>query len=436
MTKELLESKLRERIDATRERPNDPEAWSNLGASYLALGALDSALSGFGRAIDLQPNHPELHYNLGLALQKKGALEHALESYRRALEFDRRHAKAWNNIGVVLGELGQVEAALQAQRQAVALEPQRAEFHWTLSLTELLLGLYREGFSRYEWRRRMPGYKSIGGTEWHGEPAPEAKLVIYCEQGLGDALNFLRFVDEARSRVGKTVLQCREPLVPLVRRYFQDAVEITPKQPVSKDVLTVSLMSLPHVLQMTDRLGMDRPYLHADPALRTKWRRRLGSDKINIGLCWQGNPKHPQDWKRSIPLAELEPLLDRPDCAFFSLQKEDGLSQLQARSGLPVVDFGEDLDRDAPFLDSAALLMELDLFITVDTSLAHLAGALGATAWMLLHFPPDYRWGLEKQPWYPTITTFRKRPFEDWRQVIARTKKDLDAFVAAKKERS
>ena len=406
--------------------PNAPEALSDLAAAYLAWGRFDEAERRFETAAAQRPNDPELLYNLATAKQWCGKPDQAIGIFRKVVDLAPDHDKAWANLGVSLKAMGKLDAAKIAIEQATALKPDNPDHQWNLALTELLLGDLEKGFQRYEWRRRMPGFPDIGGRPWQGEQLETEALVVFTEQGLGDTLQFIRYLPEAKKRVRRLILRCHPPIATLLREGFDGVDDIVTSGTPFPEVPTAPLMSLPHLLGVTSSLRETVPYLRSSPKRLDYWSRQLFSDgRLRVGICWQGNPRHRDDANRSIPLEAMTGLLRNQEVRFFSLQKYDGREQLRALpKHLDIVDLGDILDEKDAFVDTAAVMACMDIVITIDTSIAHLAGALGRDTWTLLPFVPDFRWGIGgKGPYgkgpYPTMHLFRQHRRNDWSDVMS-----------------
>ena len=373
-------------------------------------------------AITAMPGMPDFHNNLGLALRHQGRQEEAVAAYRQALALKPDFAAALNNLGLDVQALGNVGAAVEYFEQAVAVEPEFAEAHWNLGLARLTLGQFAVGWAEYEWRLRCQQFKD-GLTlshvaPWQGQSIDGKTVLVRREQGAGDTLQFLRFIPELRRRGARVLLDVADDLVQLAGT-VDSGVELIHEAPWTAADYYVNLMSLPY------RLAVDReslpaitPYIKADEGQVATWRGRLAAyGGLKVGLVWAGNPKHKNDHNRSCSLALLEPLLAMPDVSWFSLQKGPAARQRENLPRSNLIDLAPEL---ATFADTAAVLASLDLLITVDTSVAHLAGALGRPAWVMLPFAPDWRWLLERSdsPWYDEMRLFRQPAIGDWPRVV------------------
>lgn len=408
-------------------QPNSAELKSNLGLALKDAGKIDAALAELREAAALSPRHPEIQFNLGNVLLAAGLFEEAEAAFARTVDLDPAHARAWCNRGVALREQGRGVQAAAALWKALGLAPGWADAHWNLGLALLMDGKLGEGWREYEWRRRIPGFAmpQPTGPGWDGSALAGRTLLLRAEQGLGDAIQFARYARLARGSGGRVVLECPPSLVRLFRNSALCDAVIARGESVVFDV-EAPLMSGPHLIDP----GLDAapklvPYLAAEPDLIERWRARLANGTgLKIGIGWQGNPAYRADRTRSIPLADFVPLARIPGVRLISLQKGFGAEQLAAvPPGVKIENFGAELDeRTGAFVDTAAVIANLDLVIASDTACAHLAGALGKEVWLALAAAPDWRWGRGsgESPWYPTMRLFRQRLAGDWAEVFSR----------------
>jgi tetratricopeptide (TPR) repeat protein len=414
---ELAEITLRRAIQLNR---NLPEAHSNLSALLRQLGRLDDAEAAARKALALNPRLAAAVLTLGAVLKDKGDPQAALAQYEQAQKLGSPRHEVLNNIGEALRALGQLDEAARAFEQAIALAPSMALLHWNLSLIHLMQGDWQRGFDEYEWRLRLASAPQYPGKLWDGGDIDGRSILLYTEQGFGDAIQFARYVPLLAKRGAQAVLHCQPPLVRLLKRLKGAAQVIPIDQPPPATDFYAPLMSLPHRFQTTPpHVPGEVPYLHAEPAELEAWQARIApaAGARNIGLVWAGNRQHANDRNRSIAPELLAPLRDVRDVRWFSLQMNTSSADL-GRLGLNIAPLSHDI-RD--FADSAAAIAALDLLITVDTAPAHLAGALGKPVWVLLPDIPDWRWLLDRSDsvWYPTMRLFRQPARGDWQSVIA-----------------
>ena len=417
------------------------EAHNILGNALMALDLVEDAVAAYRRALTLRPGYAEALNNLGSALRATGRLAEAEAALRQAVALRRAYPAALANLGLVLQEQGRYHEALAAFDQAVAADPGFATARGNRAMLLLLLGRLDEGFADYEWRWRMPGFatpsRNFAQPAWDGTALAGRTLFVHAEQGLGSAIQFVRYAGLAAAAGGRVVLECHRPL----QRLFAQSL-VAPRGPVAALVVKgeeppdfdcqAPLMSLPHLLGTTlAAIPGDSPYLSPDPAEAASWRERLAAaGRPRIGLVWAGNRRHENDRNRSMPAAELARLVDsHPAAAFFSLQVPGAAEDLAA---FPP-DRVEDLAPHLPdFAATAAVIANLDLVVSVDTAVAHLAGALGHPVWLLLPYVPEWRWllGRNDSPWYPSMRLFRQSAPGNWPELIERVGAALRTHLA------
>jgi tetratricopeptide (TPR) repeat protein len=415
--------------DALRLRPDYGEAYNNLGLALVETRHSAEAVVYLQQAVRLRPQAPEGHNNLGLAYADLGRFPEAEGCYRDALRLNPRYVEAHNNLGSTYKEQGRTAEALAGYQLALWLDPASASTHYNRSLAWLQAGDYQDGWPEYEWRWRRPTAtpRSFRQPRWDGTPLAGRTILLYCEQGLGDTLQFLRYASLVQATGGTVLLECPGSLVPLLRTCPGIDRLIAEGDPLPDFDVQAPLLSLPGLLGTTspEAVPAPIPYLAADRDRVAHWQSVLAAvPGFQVGLVWQGNPRHPWDHHRSLPLRCLEPLATVAGVHLISLQKGPGEEQLRTLAGrFPVVDLGPDFNRDGgAFLDTAAVMQQLDLVVTVDTAAAHLAGALGVPVWVLLSRIADWRWLREREdtPWYPSMRLFRQRQLGDWPEVAAR----------------
>jgi tetratricopeptide (TPR) repeat protein len=415
--------------------PNLPEAHNNLGNALKDKGEIDQAIAAHRQAIALNPRLAEAHYNLGNALRDKGELGKAIAAYRQAIAVKPNYVDAHVNLGDALKEQGQLDEAIAAFRQAIVLRPGFAEVHSNLALALLTRGHFQEGWQEFEWRWKCEDSPALGNLAqplWEGRPLEGRTILLHAEQGLGDAIQFIRYLPLVEQRGGRLVILCHTQLQRLFQANAGRWQVVTQAQPLPAFDLHCPLVSLPRVFGTNlGNIPKESPYLHADAEEARKWQDRLAkhSPLVKVGLVWAGRPAHTNDRNRSMKLARLAPLGQAPGVRFFSLQKGEAAAEAKTPPlGMELVDWTQELK---DFADTAALIANLDLVIAVDTAVAHLAGAMGKPVWTLLPFVPDWRWMLQRQdsPWYPTMRLFRQPCRGDWDSVIARV---VDALSLAK----
>jgi tetratricopeptide (TPR) repeat protein len=416
--------------------PRHLQARLDRGLALAALGRHQEAVAEFEAALALSPQNPAAHYNHGISLFGLGRYEEAVAAYDRALSTATDHVKAWNNRGLALQALNRHDEALASYAKALELRKDYADAHFNQALALLTIGEFRRGFEKYEWRWRRSGMRPLGRSYgrplWLGEfPLERRTILLHAEQGLGDTIQFARYVPMLARAGAKVVLEVQPQLKALLRQIDGAAAVVARGEPLPAFDVHCPLGSLPLALKTEPATvpSGDR-YVGADEAHIAKWRPRLEPlGRPRVALAWSGNPQHVNDRNRSIPLTRFAPLWSTGAMHFFAVQRElrDGDAELLAREP-HVTQLGTELD---DFADTAAVLALMDLVITVDTAVAHLAGAMGRRVYILVPFSPDWRWTLagESSRWYPTARLFRQPSLGDWDSVIERLRDDLDQFA-------
>jgi tetratricopeptide (TPR) repeat protein len=404
--------------------------WALYARALSAALRHDEACNAAERARQLAPGHSTTFLEV---LASAGRHGDVIVEARRELERAPQQAWLWSLLGSSLDALGRSSEAVVALREAVALAPERVDAHCSLGMALLRLGDYEAGFRHYEYRQHRAGRRRLGVPAWQGEPLRGKHLVVRAEQGLGDSIQFARFLQRIRSEGGQTTFVVPPALVRLLRSNpgLGDVQGDHPAFGVG-DYQTL-VMSLPHHLGVGDQVGaVAVPYLFPDEDLVRRWRARLPA-RPRVALAWQGNPSYAGDRWRSMPFTHFERLLTRHErrLHFISVQKHAGKEQLQASPlAASVTDLGQYLDNagDA-FVETLAVLAETELLITTDNGLAHLAGAAGIRTWLLLGKAPDWRWGLSGAGtrWYPSLRLFRQASSGDWAGVVEAVSAELAA---------
>ncbi len=409
---------------------------SNAGVVYHTLNRLDKAIACYRRALSLNSNDHMALTNLGTALKDQGKLEEAIACHQRALSLKPDYYLAHTNLGSVLQDQGKIEDAIVCYQHALSINPDDHLAHFNLSVIHLLKGNLKEGWEGFKYRFLRqdisryfnPKYLNLFQPQWDGSAIKGRTILLYAEQGFGDTIQFIRYVPMVLQKCDKIIVTCQEELISLMQRIngIHDVVAHGQKLPDFD--FHCPLLNLPSIFNTTlETVPATITYINTDTQKVLKWRERLQSDsaRLKIGLCWAGNPTHKNDRNRSISLSMFSMLGDMENITFYSLQK--GKAAEQAKNppkGMSLVDFTDDLN---DFSDTAALIENLDLIISVDTAIVHLSGALGKPVWTLLPFMPDWRWLLDRDdtPWYPTMRLFRQSSTRDWSHVIISVKDAL-----------
>ena len=413
-------------------RPDFFEAHSNLGLAHHALGQFDEAVASYRKALDIKPDCVEAHNNLGLTLHDLGKLDAAVAGYTKALAIKSDFTEAHNNLGNSLRDLGQLEEAAASYRKALAINPGFAEAHFNLGRLQLLTGGFQDGWKNYAWRWQWHGSglrpREYQAPFWDGSALDGKTILIYPEQGVGDTIQFARYLPFVEALGARVVFEVPKTLDRLFKGSTYEKYLVGSNETPPSFDCHAPLLDLPRLLNTTlETIPVCDNFLNSPSELREVWSDRIGpSENIRVGIVWAGNPKHANDRNRSIEAALFRPLTEIPGVSTYSLQV--------GRDGEAAEVFGDRATDIAPFLtdfaETAAAIGQLDLIVTADTSVAHLAGTLRTPVWTLLPFIPDWRWLLERDdsPWYPSMRLFRQRAIGDWAGVFEEVGKALREF--------
>jgi Flp pilus assembly protein TadD len=447
-------------------RPNWPEGYNNIGLIQAIMGNGEEAEAAFRQAIELNLNFPEAYNNLGIILREGGQMTEAEECLRQAIQLKPDYAQAYNNLGTIFTDTGRVEEATVALQKAIQLQPgypdpyhnlgvlsvncnqlaagekyfckalelnpgyTQAEF--SLATLYLLQGNLDKGWKKYDHSRMVENSSPLPQIKrWQGECLKGKTILLYHEQGLGDSLQFVRYAHLVDSPAARTVLWVQPQLLPLIHTSFSQ-LEVVSGEDISTDNIDycLPLPSLPGIFHTTmDTIPQQEPYLIPSVAAVATWQDRLDQlcprDSYKVGLVWAGNSGHHNDRNRSIGLDLFGQLLAVDGISWISLQDGERAGDV-GMFGDKIVSFAGLLP---DFAATAGLLANLDLVITVDTAVAHLAGGMGKPTWVLLPFAPDWRWQLDRDdcPWYPSVRLFRQPAAAHWPEVMVRLKEALAA---------
>jgi len=470
--------------EALRLQADYAEAHCNLGNALESQGRLEEAATHWQQAIRLKPALPEAHNNLGNALLRQGRLEEAVKHCQDALSLNNDLAEAWTTLGNIRQHQCRFDDALGCYEKALSRDANHGETHLNRALLWLLRGNWELGWPEFEWRWQTKSFKrhTFGQPSWDGSPLAGRTLLVLAEQGLGDTMQFIRYVPLLQKLGGRVLVKCQAPLLPLLAESLGWDQLVREGAPLPAFDVYAPLLSLPGILgtRLTS-VPADIPYLRAAPGIVERWRQESPKSEVRspksedlqltsdighrtsdflVGIAWQGCPTYGYDHQRSIPLVHFARLAQVKGVHLISLQKGPGTDQLKqlrlAACGLrlerqeakpllesairnsqsAILDLGSRLDEaSGAFMDSAAIMQNLDLVICSDTAVPHLAGALGIPVWVALAQVPDWRWLLQREdcPWYPTMRLFRQREYGRWEDVFEHMAEELKTVVGCQK---
>lgn len=453
---------------ALRLKPSDPDLYHGLGTAMRLTGHRDEAILTLHGALRIDPTHKPALYDLGLMYREKGDYAQSEKFMQRAAAYANAHgesrfeaelqravalfkqdrlpeAERWFhragllnpndprpfiNVAMIYRTWGHLAAAEKWLRQAIAVSPESAEAHWNLANLLLVKGELTEGFAEYEWRFRRPGRgaREVAIARWAGEPLAGKTILLLAEQGLGDVIHFSRFVPDFAARGARVVLEVHPGLETLLATVPGISEIITLGSALPAADFYCPMMSAAHVLGITlETIPAPIPYVSVPSSAKAP---KLLGEGLRVGIVWRGNPKHENDQFRSVPLSTLEPILRVQGATFYSLQVGQGLDEIER---LPPEIQIRDLRAElTDFATTAAVIAQLDVIITVDTAVAHLAGALGKTVFVLIARGNDWRWmhGRADSPWYPSLRLYRQVPHREWGGPVRQIATELTKRVA------
>jgi tetratricopeptide (TPR) repeat protein len=415
---------------AVELKPDYPEALSNLGIALYEASQFAAAADCHRRAVALRPDFALAHSNLGNTLYALKQFGEAAAAYRRAIALAPRFADAWANLGTTLHHAGHVDEAIATLRHALALDPRHANAHSGLGILLLMRGEFAEGWDEYEWRLASSEAKGARGPQrpWDGVSLAGRRIHVQAEQGFGDTLQFARYIPLLAARAGGVSLRVHQPLLALMRASLPGVEVLGDRGHPRPYDCDCALVSLPRLFKTRhETIPAPVSYLRVPADRAARLRPRLAAlDGLKVGLAWAGNPSHANDFRRSLDLDRLAPLVAVAGTRFVSLQVGPRTRDARGRDDIVHV-----ADAIVDFADTAAIIERLDLVVAVDSAVAHLAAGLGKPTWVLLPEVSDWRWliGRDDSPWYPTLRLFRQQPGEPWSAVIARAAGELAAVV-------
>ncbi|MCG8529213.1 MAG: tetratricopeptide repeat-containing glycosyltransferase family protein [Desulfovibrionales bacterium] len=415
--------------------PENPACYNNLGNLYQQFQDFESSIPLYEKTLELDPNHYMAMNNLGVAHIRMGDYKRALGLCQRALEISPEYSGGWNNLGECYTKLGEHGKGEACYKKALSFEPDMVDANWNMALSLLIRGDLLAGFEAYQWRWKRPDTPAMGvapGLKWNGANFYGKSILIHEEQGAGDTLQFIRYLPLLKAAGARVILE----ISPGLTRLFTgmegvDKLWVRNTKASTRDIDRFDcyspILDLPfHFKTTLDTIPGPTPYIFPDEELKASWGRRLvDSSGIRIGVVWAGNPNHRNDANRSCPLSLFRDIAQMDGIHLYGLQKEkyDRWTDVDSKDVL-TQDIGADL---YDFADTAAVIAHMDLIISVDTSVAHLAGAMGKPTWVLLPFAPDWRWMLDRtdSPWYPSMELFRQSDFGNWEHPFQQIKKAL-----------
>jgi tetratricopeptide (TPR) repeat protein len=420
-------------------KPAFAEAESNLGNALQAQGRFSEAIDSYQRALQLNSNLAEVHHNLGNALQALANSDEAILCFQRAIELQPELAETHNNLGIALQSQGKLEEANLSYRRAVELRPSYAEAHYNRSMLWLSKGDFERGWPEYEWRFQIRPLKAreIAQPLWDGTPLGERTILVHVEQGLGDTFQFIRYTSliKTQNPNATVIAECQPHLQNFLAECPGFDRLIVEGEALPDFDVYAPLLSLPRLFATNlETIPGGVPYLFADPKLVEKWRRRLeGLRGFRIGVNWHGRAGQGEFRKRDIPEEHITALAQIPGVVLIRLQHERAPPPTGCGDQAIMFDPGSDFDAaEGPFMDTAALMMNVDLVITSDTSVPHLAGGMGVPILLALPYSADWRWLVDRDdsPWYPAMRIFRQRKPGGWPEVFVRITAEVRARAA------
>ncbi len=406
--------------------PAEAEYHTTLGSVLAKMGKKGLAQSRWKTAIQLNPDRPEPYFHMGDSLIDSGQPEKAIEFFKKAVQADPNFQEAWNNLGLCQMALRLLDESNESYAHAIAIDPENPDCHINLAMNLLIQKDFERGWEEYEWRLKRQlstlSFPPPANTpRWQGEPLTGKTLLLICEQGFGDSLQFSRYFAVLKKSCKRLILQTPSPLAPLFQQLPElDAVDSRMDSQQLADYYT-PLLSIPYLLKTTDQtIPSTFPYLQPNREKVAYWRQRIPQATLRIGLVWEGKSLFQNDPTRlrSTTLEALSGLNVAEGILFVSLQKgEPGRQTLSPPPGMTILNLDADIQ---DFSDTAAIITNLDLLISIDTATAHLGGALNHPTWVLLPFASDWRWGIEQttSPWYPSLTLFRQERPNGWQEPI------------------
>lgn len=413
-------------------KPDYAEAYNGIGALLINMNDLNKAEFYLQRALELKPDYPEALFNFGTLLARTSFLQEAEICLREAIHLQPDFSEAHFRLGMVFKQLNRLDEAETHLCLASDLRPGFKEAEFALGILYLLQGKYEKGWKRYELRRQLFDSIDSGTNQWKMENVAGERIVLFHEQGFGDTIHFVRYVQEVKKTASEVVLLVPKQLERLMTISLQNITIRTEERMVGEYKFSCPLPSLPYMFHTTlTTIPNGIPYIKTNQDMIQKWReiveKKIDANHFKVGVVWAGNPNHKNDKNRSVPFQVFKQIFSLKEVTWVSLQVDNNVDDLKTIPDA-AINFSEDI---SDFADTAGLIENLDLIITVDTAVAHLAGAMGKETWLLLAIDPDWRWQATSQesPWYPTVRIFRQIQLGDWQEVLARVKIALEVKI-------
>ena len=396
---------------------------------YKDMKFFSASLKAYDDALKINKNSVDALYNMGVLFTEQNDHAHAVTYYEKVIQLNRNHKYSLDNLGNSYTELSRFDEAIASYNKAISIDPNFIQAQFNLGLLLLLTNSLKLGWEQYEYRLKKESYIKnkpfLNYKYWDGSNLDNKKLLIYCEQGIGDSVQFSRYIKNIKKNNTLIILLCSNTLKVLYKHFIEIDLIITSNKDAPEIDYYVSIMSLPYIFR-NKKIPETYGFIKANKKLSINWQSKISSTtKMKIGLVWQGGINHASDYKRSIALNKFNPILCLKDFEFISLQKDFGREQIKSNKlkGF-ITDFFDDIKT---FQETIALIENLDLVISVDTAIAHIAATMGKETWILLPFVPDFRWGLNQSTtsWYKTVKLFRQKKTNQWEQVIKEVKKKL-----------
>ena len=415
--------------------PTSAELCNNLAVCLSDQKKLDESLYYYQKALAIKPKYSEAYNNLANLLKLYNKLPEAICCYEQAIFLNPNYYEAYNNLGTAFAESDRLPEAIACYKRSMGIKYDYVEAHNNISNNLLLIGDFDNGWKEYEWRRLLPNYRGLlhdpyPKNIWDGSDLKDKTILLVAEQGFGDSINFIRYAKLVKERnAAKVVFACQKELMEVLAtaKGVDEVIDQRGEWPAFHEF--APLFSMPHIFKHNklEEFPKECPYISVPESFKIKWKDKLNSNKLKIGLSWAGSPTHGRDHLRSIKLKELENVIKNPKFQCYSLQKGHGLDQLDEFKDY-IIDLNNEIN---VFADTAAVIEQLDLLISIDSSPVHLACALNKPVWMLTPFITDWRWLLyrEDSVWYPTLKLYRQSKAGYWKDVIQRIEKDLEEPV-------